>query len=1289
VKLRRVLGTLTALAFFGTMLQPLPALASPPTLAVITLDPTATSSASQTGTAPFDATSYNPIGGANPGTDASGTDHIVRTNDLISYDFQYSVNSAPGLNITLTSTLGLNAGLPVADWTVLPAQCITGSSISPDKQTLTCVVGPVAQGSAQDVVANAKVRVTAPNGATIQPSITVDDPGNVGTVPVTNSGYWLDQSHQSATLLDTITSVAKFNAMKTSTVAKPVIEPYTYFGEGGIQGYYVDYPVLVREGDGSAKGKVGITTAASPITITDTLTPGLNAILPAANACGVNGSGITIVNEPYGRIGVVGGATSTKSVVDSGTITCTQAGGAGTAVTITITGADTTGSSYPVNNAAGAGVDNLTYVVAGYMRLFVPDTGGNLGVAGTNTPFGDTYTGINPGEPDESPGNLTATNTLTAQGPASAHGAAGKVFKTNTAEANFASSNGVGPALTAGQEIVSIFALSNNATVAQGSADLTSVVGCDTIDTASVHVTPFDGTTGAVDTLWGGAVHISNLAGGSFSDGTPPAGFTVSYGDATSAANCAGATGFVTSATDPVFTAGNPIVRVKVTANTLTASPAQQLRIDLSETVVNGLAAGTIVRNDIALTANSSTGGPGLATSAFTRGQIFTTSIATAKYMFKDTSGNAVFNANGVQPPSAAGKSSGSNGLVDTNQQVVAALDDDGSQGTLPASGVVTCDIIPANLAVKDFDGTTGPTIATYGGPVAFLVVSGSTPAAPVVEYSMVAGVGGDTCLDNANFSTTIPAVRSTIKRVRATITLPALTRYRMFVNMQVATAVAPHTVITNNTTTTVGGTGAQAKTETVTVEPETVQVQKSTTTPNVTAGNTGSFTIQGFVQGPGTPSSGVISVTDTLPAGLTYVPNSTVLTNPPAPTTWQSGSANATPVIATVGSNQVLTWVLGTATAAPGVFIQLPTLTFTVNTDISLSGGSVLNSVTIADTADGNPAGVNHTATASILISNPGAYHISKTTPTPQIPVGGTITWLLNYANTGATPSATTEFIDELPYSGDVRGSSFHGTIALATATGTNGETFRYTKATHGQINDDPGCTSNGGVVSPPTGGCLAVAATTWCPNLSGGACPANLGEVTAVRILEASALPANSGTRTLTITATTNGNVFTDIYWNTFGSRTSILTLGVHSPPVQTIVPTPASPFVTLVKSCLAPVTCIAASQAPGTDITYQVAATNTGGHTAGLVVITDPVPTRLDFKLGTASGTFSGNTVTVSYSTDGISFTYTPVSAGGGAATGYDRNVHYVRWTLGSALGTTGPTNTGTVQFTAAIQ
>jgi hypothetical protein len=66
----------------------------------------------------------------------------------------------------------------------------------------------------------------------------------------------------------------------------------------------------------------------------------------------------------------------------------------------------------------------------------------------------------------------------------------------------------------------------------------------------------------------------------------------------------------------------------------------------------------------------------------------------------------------------------------------------------------------------------------------------------------------------------------------------------------------------------------------------------------------------------------------------------------------------------------------------------------------------------------------------------------------------------------------------------------------------------------------------------------------------------------------------------------------------------------------------------------------------------------------------VLTNPVPANADFQVGSAASTATGTglTVTVTYSNNGgTSYTYTPVSSAGGAATGYDRNVTNVRWTL----------------------
>ena len=113
---------------------------------------------------------------------------------------------------------------------------------------------------------------------------------------------------------------------------------------------------------------------------------------------------------------------------------------------------------------------------------------------------------------------------------------------------------------------------------------------------------------------------------------------------------------------------------------------------------------------------------------------------------------------------------------------------------------------------------------------------------------------------------------------------------------------------------------------------------------------------------------------------------------------------------------------------------------------------------------------------------------------------------------------------------------------------------------------------------------------------------------------------------------------------------------------------------------------------SQVPGTDLAYTINFSNGGTATAQSLVISDPIPNNTDFKVGSVTSSLgsTGLTVVVAYSNNGGStFVYTPVSGGGGAPAGYDRNVTNVRWTFAGNLSQTAPNNTGSVSFTARIR
>jgi uncharacterized repeat protein (TIGR01451 family) len=131
---------------------------------------------------------------------------------------------------------------------------------------------------------------------------------------------------------------------------------------------------------------------------------------------------------------------------------------------------------------------------------------------------------------------------------------------------------------------------------------------------------------------------------------------------------------------------------------------------------------------------------------------------------------------------------------------------------------------------------------------------------------------------------------------------------------------------------------------------------------------------------------------------------------------------------------------------------------------------------------------------------------------------------------------------------------------------------------------------------------------------------------------------------------------------------------------------------PVLTLVKSADAP------TKAPGALITYTITAANTGTGNATTVMLSDKLAPYTAFSLNgfgagvpfqfTDGSPSSGLTMGApSYSSNGgATFTYTPVSGGGGAPAGFDANV--TNWKL-PMTGSMPPNGTCSVQFKSIVQ
>jgi hypothetical protein len=318
----------------GVLAVPLPAAAAPASVQL---------RVASDGTAPFDT------------LDATAANGIVRTNDTLTYEWNYSAPS--GESVTFVHTLSTS---PLIRFEASnTAQC-TGAgagSISADGHTLTCSVlaDPTGSGSVPITV---KPSGAVPNGTVISSAMTADglSGGSTTTIVVGQP-----QLSLAANLWGASTSASVNGAA----------------GNGFIYSFVVS----------QAAGAKGTELVGAPLTFTadlSTLTPNATVV---PGSCGPNNRGGSAV--PYGKVGLISGATATNSVADSGTITCSLTG---QVLTVTITGANLEGATNPTTGAQGNTLPARTYLVSGIVTVFVPST--DIGASSINRTL--QYKGFDP-----------------------------------------------------------------------------------------------------------------------------------------------------------------------------------------------------------------------------------------------------------------------------------------------------------------------------------------------------------------------------------------------------------------------------------------------------------------------------------------------------------------------------------------------------------------------------------------------------------------------------------------------------------------------------------------------------------------------------------------------------------------------------------------------------------------------------------------------------------------------------------------------------------------------------
>ncbi len=279
--------------------------------------------------------------------------------------------------------------------------------------------------------------------------------------------------------------------------------------------------------------------------------------------------------------------------------------------------------------------------------------------------------------------------------------------------------------------------------------------------------------------------------------------------------------------------------------------------------------------------------------------------------------------------------------------------------------------------------------------------------------------------------------------------------------------------------------------------------------------GGTVDYTITATPEAPLNGTNTLMTVVDTLPPGVAYVP----------------GSASPEPDEIVGGT---LTWRFPDgATNTPVVILFSATLP-----------GSAVPGDLITNTASAEIDGLSREAYASTRVQAGGFTSLRKTVADNVVPQTGGVaenTWTLRLESHDSSTQAFTDTIDVLPYNGDGRGTDFRGGYVLADpidVSGMPGATVLYTTAPPATINEDPDAASNGEAGD-------ATASAIWSPVFEPAA--------TAIRVIGPPLPP--SAVHEFTVTIETNGATPADRYVNRAHARAGTTQLIVRTSSAFTI--------------------------------------------------------------------------------------------------------------------------------------
>ncbi len=364
-----------------------------------------------------------------------------------------------------------------------------------------------------------------------------------------------------------------------------------------------------------------------------------------------------------------------------------------------------------------------------------------------------------------------------------------------------------------------------------------------------------------------------------------------------------------------------------------------------------------------------------------------------------------------------------------------------------------------------------------------------------------------------------------------------------------------------------------------VTVTEALVRVSKDTVPSgktDVLAGDPVSFKLVPSITTPtaSPPVTADVVLTDTLPAVYQYTLNSA---SPPPSFTIDNPDGTTS-----------LIWEFPTSV----VNQPLPEITYDVLVKPTTPDQSEPQNVAVIASPGDASSEAQRTDAYALLVVNPAGFSVFKSANPVLTRPNEEFGFDLVYANTGTSDFAGVVLIDILPNENVTQTppTDFDGSATFKSITGSNGETFEFTRRNPALINSDPIHASN-----QPGG------ATVWCAAFSGGACPAVEADVTAVRITSP-AFVKGQPSRVVNMRMVATGNDANNVYSNRFTARADGLAFAVTSPVASARVRTAD---VSLTKSVAGP-----EPSSPET-VVFTLTATNAGPHNTASISVLDSLP------------------------------------------------------------------------------